>query len=321
MSAVISLLRKVPGLLPLWQQCMKSPWFRQRVDDALLFKMYGTTRPESLLVPGTPHVMYVNPRENRGRAILKCRAAGQPLIKTVWRNANRLLQPNAAIDVGLNYGEIALCAEYAPTTRIVGIEANPELEPFLRRSLAAHPNARQFELFIALASDRAQADASFFIDRAWSGRSSVLLDGKQPGIEECRVPSVCLDELFADGDLRDDALLFKIDVEGFEPIVLRGMKRLLSECPRWVGIIEFNSDLLERLNVKAEEFLEQLLAQAKIVSLDKHGRSTPITSPHLEQFGDSQAAGGVCSDLLLISHGCSLTAAQLTAPEPRSPTA
>ncbi len=58
--------------------------------------------------------------------------------------------------------------------------------------------------------------------------------------------------------------MFKIDVEGFEPIVLSGMQRVLHECKQVVGFIEFNSLFLEKLNINVDEYLAKISQRFKV---------------------------------------------------------
>ncbi len=147
-------IKRVPLVLPAWRWMYRRTWFRNLVDDLIIMRLHGRMRPEKLALPGCRHWMYVDPRENRGRAILKCQAQGQGTTKELWRRAVEALDPTIVLDVGLNYGEIVLSQRYRSDARIIGIEANALLMPCLEMLRREHPNAAQMEFHCALASDR-----------------------------------------------------------------------------------------------------------------------------------------------------------------------
>ena len=268
-----------------------------RDDIDLLFK-YRRWRPDRVTLPGSAYAIYVDPTENRGRAILRCFAAGQPHIKRLWRRAHAALAPDAVLDVGANYGELLFLERYEPGARVIGIEANPQLEPYLERSRREHPCADQIELYCALAAAEADEGTLFYIDDAWSGRSSVLLDGSAPTVRAERVPAITIDSLFSrPGATLPRRLLFKIDVEGYEPRVLAGMKTLIDSAEVSIGVIEFNVDFLRKLEVDIEAYLGGLAEQFALYRAEPDGSFAAVTPRELcgpRQVGEN--------DLLLLSH-------------------
>ncbi len=296
-------IKRVPLVLPTWRWMYRRTWFRNLVDDLIIMRLHGRMRPDKLVLPGGNHWMYVDPRENRGRAILMCQAHGQSATKELWRRAVEALDPTIVLDVGLNYGEIVLSQRYRADARIIGIEANAQLMPCLEKSRREHPNAAQMEFHCALASDRSDAQSEFFVNRRWSGSSSAIRDESKTDIERREVKTLAIDALVAGKDLSEKSLLFKIDVEGYEPPVLRGMQRLLAECRRWVGIIEFNTNYLAKLGVDIDEYLGGLSAQADLFAINQQGRIQVLDAASPRKSLDKDARGQPIEvDLLLISH-------------------
>jgi len=62
-------------------------------------------------------------------------------------------------------------------------------------------------------------------------------------------------DAFLPADLAVD--LVKIDIEGHEPLALRGMARTIARSPRLRLIVEFNENFLAR-TVPASEFLDEI---------------------------------------------------------------
>ena len=72
-----SSLKRVPLLVPTWQRLQRVKWVKQLADDVRLWQRHGRFAPERLQMPNSGSWLYVNPRENRGRAVLLCGAEGQ----------------------------------------------------------------------------------------------------------------------------------------------------------------------------------------------------------------------------------------------------
>ncbi len=188
--------------------------------------------------------IFVNPREPRGKALLRNRGEGQPWLKRIWAASAKELDPEIVIDVGANYGEILFFATYPPKTRIIGIEANQDLQVYLERSQAVHPNHDQIELVCAVASNQYSESTRFSVPTRWSGSGTARALPNEEGIVIQTVRSITLDSLFAPSETEAAALLFKIDVEGHEPLVFEGMLNLLDSCELALGIVEFNPNFL-----------------------------------------------------------------------------
>lgn len=153
------------------------------------------------------------------------------------------------VDVGANYGEIALSRSYPSAREVHLVEANPVVCGFLRRSVAALGDAR-VQCHEGAASDT-DGSVTLRIHRRSSGLSSIL---PGEGGEVMEVASFRLDRLIQCNS--EDRVAFKIDVEGAEFAVLRGIEGLLESAHSWAGIaeiqhidVDYAAFLLERFNV------------------------------------------------------------------------
>lgn len=283
---------------------LDQPQVRALLDGARFYRLYGTFRPTQLRLPYSGNTLHVDRREPRGRGVLKHQAAGQPDSKAIWHEAIRRLQPTAVVDVGLNYGEFLFDEKYLPNAILLGVEANPALRGWLERSAADHPNASQLRLAFALASDRAGPPAKFYVDPLSSGRSSAVLRDASAPNEVCEVPTVTVDSFFeqlTDEDLAQRNLVFKVDVEGYEVFVLRGMERLFRSCSQMVGIIEFNSVLLRKSGADPEAFLAELSTRFPRMLVLKNGVFRDLPQPSLDAIRAACGARDVEVDLILFS--------------------
>ena len=257
---------------------------RRAVHELRLLRIYKRLRPDRLALAGSDHTIFVDRREPRGRALLLGRGAGQPAVKKVWCWAVRTLDPEAVIDIGANYGEFLFLPTYSPSARVIGIEANPSLLPYLERSCSLHPNCGQIELYSALAGPVSEGSADFYVDKRWSGRSSALLHKTIREPERTSVQRLAVDSLFAaTGQPR--CLLFKIDVEGYEPEVLGGMTDMLSASERALGILECNDQLLKKLGTSRAAFLSELRALGDLYFVEQDATLGPLPSDFATSSG------------------------------------
>ncbi len=267
---------------------------RVRDDVDLLYK-YKRWRPERVTMIGSEHRLYANPREPRGRALLRSRCNGQPELKRLWLRALTVLLPEQVLDIGANYGEFLFLPRYPADCRVLGIEADPALRSYLERSRAEHPCAHQIELLCA-AAGAYRGEVTFHIDADWSGRSSIEARASHGKTRPIQVPQVTLDEACRE---RPSRLLFKIDVEGHEPEVLSGMKELLTHSSQAIGLLEFDARALADLGKTPDGLLERLRDSFAIWGLQRGAPPTRIDRPGDLPDPDRHADLVVASDARL----------------------
>lgn len=158
-------------------------------------------------------------------------AAGGALDKNalaLWRHLIDLFRPTVAIDVGANYGEVALSCPLGPDVPVYLVEANPRIAKMLSKTIAPLPGVVLHE---GAAADR-EGLVRLYGARILSGCSSI---NQGTNRESVRVKAFRIDQRITVSP--HDRLLFKIDVEGAETDVLRGMTGLLERCS-WMGMVE-----------------------------------------------------------------------------------
>lgn len=150
------------------------------------------------------------------------------------RHARRVL------DIGANTGTYALiaCAAH-PDTRVTAFEPVPRIREQAAHSIALNGFGARCELRSDAVSDSC-GTARFHVPAGGVPTSSSLHEGGFRGLsgEHIEVPLTTIDALLAPDDRVD---LVKIDVEGFEDAVLRGMARVLRDH-RPAIVLECNAD-------------------------------------------------------------------------------
>lgn len=221
--------------------------------------------------------LYANPWEYRGIALLLNKGQGQQWIKKFWRISLKLFSPDIAIDVGANYGEIIFDAAYPDNTKkIIGIEANPRLHTFLKKSKKLHPANHKMLLINGLASNIEQKNNTFFIDKTSSGRSTALKNNFVKKSVEVSIPSHRIDTILSRLNISIQTIVFKVDVEGFEPYVLEGLSDFFDKKIRLIGCIEFNLTTLNKNNINIDKYLQFLNQSFHIIILNKEGEINSV---------------------------------------------
>jgi FkbM family methyltransferase len=243
-----------PFFLKMWERYPKT--WKMLIDLGILLK-YKTLNinkiPNKIVLPSS-NILYVNSDENRGRALLISNGITQKRLTHFWNRAVEVYNPELIIDVGMNYGECIFSTIYSLHTKIYGIEANPDLLKYILQSRESHPNKSQITIINAFASDKDDEQKIFFIDKHWSGTSSACYMPSHNRIEKVPVRSITIDSLFKE-DLTNKNVLFKIDVEGYEAFVLKGMTNLIDKSASALGFIEFNSEYIEKSGINVDDFL------------------------------------------------------------------
>ncbi len=189
-----------------------------------------------------------------------------------WRDAVAHLQPHLALDVGANYGECFSACNYPPGSKVVAIEANPTLMPFLEKTRSAHPARDNIILVNRLVSDVKGKAQPFYFDPAWTGGGSAVGSLRKIGHVCTEVATDSLDGILEElSVVTSDSLVLKVDIEGYEGILLRGFSTL-TNFQRVAGILEFSSEMLEKAGTPGRQVYEQLQKNFLVFNTTKRKR-------------------------------------------------
>jgi FkbM family methyltransferase len=256
--------------------------------------------------------LFVDTSDRRGRRVRRRIGVSSSHNMELWRQIVRSGSWQTVLDIGANYGEVALSSRYPTGASIHLFEPNPYLRPYLLRSIAAHRDATRVQLHQCVVSDT-QGSVKFTIDRKWSGTSSAIgqmhdPDGifKGPGdelFEEVELPALPIDSVL--DSCRVGNLIFKIDVEGYELRVLRGMEGTLARASCFLGVMEVNADRLAAAGEPASDLMALLNRLGVVARMGRDGRPKVV-----ERFW--QPPLGFHGDLLFASDPGLLTRLRLS---------
>jgi FkbM family methyltransferase len=237
--------------------------------------------------------MRVNPIDENGRRIY---VNGYQPRERLTRHFVRLLRPgDCVIDIGANVGYYTVVAAklVSPGGCVHAFEASPQVVAGLVANAALNPSAN-IHVHTQAVTDRC-GEIEFYTAAAnRTGYSSIRdLGGQTAAV--ATVPTISLDSIL---DELPATRLVKIDVEGAELLVLKGMHRLLERDRPYV-IFEIDDGFLRELGASAREqcaYLENLGYELhRIVA---RGDLVPITEPPTDRCNllaspaDPQQDGG-----------------------------
>jgi FkbM family methyltransferase len=169
-----------------------------------------------------------------------------------------LTQHSVVLDIGANFGLYTALAGsiVGRHGRLYAFEGNPRIFQSLQRTLVANdlyhrPNIVAANVLLSDKSGRGTLHYSANLPSGGTMSDVQLSGGMQRSVE---VEMTTIDD-FLPPDLAVD--LVKIDVEGHEPLVLRGMERTIARSPNIRIIVEFADTLLAH-TVNPADFVDYI---------------------------------------------------------------
>jgi FkbM family methyltransferase len=181
------------------------------------------------------------------------------------------------LDIGANLGYYtALAIPRLGSGRIIALEPDPENFEYLQRTVAANGNSNT----ICVAKGAAAENGSMTLFSSGSNRGDNRLYANEFPGTRTEVAVVTIDSLLV-GLQVPQVNLIKIDVQGFEGHVLRGMEKTLRQPQRLVILMEFWPFGLRSAGSSPEEVLQRLeMAGLELFELTSKGTLIPLANKH-----------------------------------------
>jgi FkbM family methyltransferase len=221
-----------------------------------------TTSDEAFALCPNGRRIYFDPADQRGERLAASGGNFNLPARHIWQTLLTERPWTHIIDVGANYGEMLIGGSLPQAAKVIAIEPNPFVLPYLHRSLDEAGLAVEV---IERAASARSGTAILSADRDWSGNSS--LNGVRPDsvghvVKSVEVDAITLASLLdacgLPGSIR---LLLKVDVETHEIPVLQGLQDTLEHLEEFAAMVEIN-------HLDAAD-LEWLLVHFEIELLDK----------------------------------------------------
>lgn len=197
----------------------------------------------------------------------------------------RLTPGGTFVDVGANIGLYSIIASsvVGANGKVVAIEAHPYTYRFLAENFKT--NALGNAVALNVAAGDSVGELSIQYEAGNSGSTHVATgESHDRQSKTARIEMRPLDAILAERDVRKVDYL-KIDVEGFEPQVLRGAVEILAASPNLVVQTEIDTRHLSRYGYSPGDLAEPLVKNGYVPHRLENGALLPLAVEALE-FGD-----------------------------------
>jgi len=224
-----------------------------------VFAAWTRTQPAFLMPYTTGRADFdVSAHMERHRAV-------EPLYNVYWRRLTEACcaDNGLVIDVGANFGYYSLYAA-SLGCRVIAWEPVPVFRAFLRIGVALNNLSHRVEVRESVVSDVAAQPVEMRVpDRGIWGTASVGGLNVDPAVKSNTYTVHSTTEV-VDDVVHEQPCALKLDVEGYEPKVVAGMRRLLREAPPKAVLTEYSPGVAERARrlVDLREFAHSLEAFA-----------------------------------------------------------
>jgi FkbM family methyltransferase len=208
--------------------------------------------------------IFLDPATHLGQTVMKT-GAYEPETIRIFRDHIR--SGDTVLDIGANEGFFSALAQTlaGPSGRVVAIEPQSRLQDVIEINLALNPGASSTVIKAIMGEEDGASTSIYLFPSSNSGASSVVrpyrLSTKREDVS-VRTPSSVAEQL---GIQRFDFV--KVDVEGFEPEVVRALGPLIAQ--RRVGklLLDYHGTILRDREVNPQD-IHDLLIQHGMVALE-----------------------------------------------------
>lgn len=207
--------------------------------------------------------------------LLISKSGHDPIVKEMIHS--QLQQGGVFIDVGANIGYFSIMAARIPNVHVFAFEPSPRELSRLYRNISLNELAGTLTVFPYGLSEQ-ESVLPLHLSEAWNpGMNSVLdLPDEIKCIKTVNRDFVPLSMLLSDC-ICSRVRLCKIDVEGYELFVLRGMEARIDTMTNAVFIVEITPAFLSTLKVEASDIYQ---------FFERHGFKPRFGIQSLEQYDE-----------------------------------
>ena len=193
----------------------------------------------------------------------------------IYDEIRKIYSPEYVIDVGANIGfSTILFSKVFNPKEIISIEPNRNLIEIIKRN--CHINrVENANILNVLIGDSKKEFKKFQINTMMSVDSRV--SSLKSNFEEVDVMSTSIDLICKEYNIQKESSVFiKIDTQGYEEEVLKGMKELLSTFEQYCIVMEFAPYWLEEAGTNPEKFIREVFSSFNVCEFPIDNSFYPI---------------------------------------------
>ncbi len=257
--------------------------------------VYSRLKPEGIIeVSGAGHTLLINSKDTGLTPPLLMQGMFAPAETKLFED---LLRPGMVfVDIGANIGYFSLIAARKVSDKGMVYAFEPDAEHFSLLEKNIKKNGYSAIIPVKKAASDTTGTASFYLQKDNLCAHSLVPDENTSVVE---VETVTLDEYFLGQDHID---VVKIDVEGAELKVLRGMKQIISKNNKLAIITEFFPQAIIDSGESPSQYLQDLVAHGFTlfrIDEDKAKNLSPITKDMIPLLSKGEGMGKLLNILCL----------------------
>ncbi len=227
------------------------------------------------------HKIYVNTQDLSLTPHILLDGYWEPWLTTVLSGLIR--EGMTVVDVGANIGYYTLLAasKVGASGNVIAFEASPDIYDILWKNVNVNGLMEQVSLVNKAAFSETKT-LRFGQVKNLQGSSSVvnfpnaLLERYRDEVTYINVEAISLDEYFANHATPIDVI--KIDAEGSEPYIFKGMSQILKNNPHIIVVFEFSLWHIKSTGIDPTLMLEELLSYGFNLRVIEHTAEVVETS-------------------------------------------
>jgi FkbM family methyltransferase len=249
--SVLSSLRRFLRALGIAQLVIKVPFVSR-----FFWAAYGYLRPKDdamVAVKDFGFRLYLDSRDTYLACTLLMLGHYEPVASRIF--SSLLKEGMTVVDIGaqVGYYTVLSAMRVGPSGKVFAFEPEPKHFRLLRRNLSANGLTNVFVEQKALLDQSGMQH--FYLASENLGRHGIYR--QDDSVEQIEVETTTLDRFFS--NRQEKVQVIKLDAEGAEPLILKGMKRVISESSSLALFTEFFLPNLEAGGHSPEAYLNDLV--------------------------------------------------------------